>query len=93
MFKQLFKRLSYSYRHQDYYKWIGPEDGYNADGTRKGMEHFVYTKPWYNEFINWIMIDVLDMDYSYTRIGGLGWSKCWRLSRLFKDELNGWRRV
>jgi len=93
MLKQLFKRLSYSYRHQDYYKWIGPEDGYNADGTRKGMEHFVYTKPWYNEFINWIMIDVLDMDYSYTRIGGLGWSKCWRLSRLFKDELNGWRRV
>ena len=93
MLKQLFKRLSYSYRHQDYYKWIGPEDGYNADGTRKGMEHFVYTEPWYNEFINWIMVDVLDMDYSYTRIGGLGWSKCWRLSRLFKDELNGWRRV
>ena len=85
MLKQLFKRLSYSYRHQDYYRWIGPEDGYNTDWTRKGMEHFVYTDPWYNEFINWIMIDVLDMDYSYNRIGGLGWSKSWRLSRLFKE--------
>jgi len=46
--KQLFKRLSYSYRHQDYYKWIGPEDGQNPDGTRKGVEHFVYTWPWYD---------------------------------------------
>jgi|10_taG_2_1085330.scaffolds.fasta_scaffold39858_4 hypothetical protein len=88
MFKQLFKRLSYSYRHQDYYKWIGPEDGYNADGTRKGMEHFVYTEPWYNEFINWIMVDILDMGYSYNRkgYGRFGWTKVWQLHALFKDE-------
>jgi len=86
MLSNLFKRLSYSYRHHDYYKWIGPEDGYNSDGTRKGMEHFVYTIPWYNEFIGWVMVDVLDMDYSYNYMSGWGWSKVWRLSTLFKKE-------
>jgi len=86
MLSNLFKRLSYSYRHHDYHKWIGPEDGYLPDGTRKGMEHFVYTEPWYNEFIGWVMVDVLDMDYSYNYMSGWGWSKCWRLSRLFKEK-------
>ena len=86
MFKKLSIRLSYSYRHHDYYKWIGHEDGYNTDGTRKGMHHYVYTHPWYNEFINWVMVDVLDMGYSYNRDGWCGWHKVWRLSRLFRDD-------
>ena len=91
MLRKLFKRLSYSYRHRDYHKWIGPEDGYYPDGTRKGVHHFVYTEPWYNEFINWIMVDVLDMGYSYNHKGysRFGWTKVWRLSTLFKkDESN-----
>ena len=91
MLRLLVKRLSYSYRHRDYHKWIGPEDGYYPDGTRKGVHHFVYTEPWYNEFINWIMVDVLDMGYSYNHkgYGRFGWTKVWRLSTLFKkDESN-----
>ena len=87
--KQLFKRLSYSYRHYDYHKWIGPEDGLNPDGTRKGVVHFVYTTPWYNGIIDWIMVDILDMDYSYNRNGNFGWSKVWRLSRIFNDPDDG----
>ena len=82
----LFKRLSYSYRHHDYYKWIGPEDGYHSDGTRKGMEHFVYTDPWWNAIIDWMMLDVLKMDYAWHYSTGIfhGWSKCWSLDRLFE---------
>ena len=83
LLKQLFKRLSYNYRHQDYYKWIGPEDGYNEDGTRKGVHHFVYTKLWYNGLIDWIMIDVLKMDYTYNRATyGNGWHKVWMLDKV-----------
>jgi len=86
--KQLLKRLSYSYRHHDYYKWIGPEDGYNSDGTRKGVEHFVYTDPWYNAIIDCIMLDVLKMDYTWRYYTGIfsGWSKCWNLDSLFKKK-------
>ena len=83
MLKQLIKRLSHEYRHQDYYKWIGPEDGQNPDGTRKGVHHFIYTCSWYNGLIDWIMIDVLDMDYAYNRTGRFGWGKVWRFDRLF----------
>ena len=83
LLKQLFKRLSYSYRHRDYYKWIGPEDGQNPDGTRKGVEHFVYTWPWYDGLVDWVMIDVLDKDYTYNRAFGLRWHKVWILSKIF----------
>ena len=87
LLKQLFKRLSYSYRHQDYHKWIGPEDGYNEDGTRKGVHHFVYTWPWYDGLVDWIMIDVLNMDYTYNHATyGRGWHKVLILDRVI-DKL------
>ena len=86
--KQLSNRLSYSYRHHDYYRWIGPEDGYYSDGTRKGMNHYVYTYPLYNAIIDYIMLDVLKMDYTWNYSTGEfgGWSKYWNLDSLFKKK-------
>ena len=86
LFKQLFKRLSYDYRHYDYHKWIGPKDGQNPDGTRKGVHHFIYTDKWYNGLIDWIMFDVLDTDYAYNYSSLLGWHKFWNFSRIFNEK-------
>ena len=79
LFKQLYKRLSYDYRHYDYERWIGPEDGYNSDGTRRGVHHFVYTCPWYNGLIDWIMFDVFNMRYTYNYTSGTGWHKIYNV--------------
>tara|TARA_R100000750_G_scaffold55864_1_gene42164 strand:- start:263 stop:544 length:282 start_codon:yes stop_codon:yes gene_type:complete len=87
--KQLFKRLSHSYRHHDYHKWIGPEDGRHPDGTRKGVVHFIYTDPWFNAIIDWVMWDILKMDYTYHYIGQLGWSKVYDLDKIMNDPDDG----
>ena len=79
--KQLFKRLSYSYRHHDYWKWIGPEDGIDLDGERLGEHHFVYTIPWYNGLVDWFMIDVFKMDYTYNRFMN-SWHKVHNLTSI-----------
>ena len=88
MLSNLFKRLSYSYRHHDYHKWIGPEDGYLLDGTRRGMEHFVYTDKRYNAIIDWIMLDVFKMEYTWNYSKGVfsGWSKYWDLDLILKKK-------
>ena len=87
--KQLFKRLSHSYRHQDNHKWIGPEDGRHPDGTRKGVVHFIYTDPWFNAIIDWVMWDILKMDYTYHYIGQFGWHKVYDLDVIMNDPDDG----
>jgi len=87
--KQLFKRLSHSYRHHDYHKWIGPEDGRHPDGTRKGVVHFIYTDSWFNAIIDWVMWDIIKMDYTYHYIGQFGWHKVYDLDIIMNDPDDG----
>jgi hypothetical protein len=85
--KKLIHRLSFNYRHHDYHKWIGPEDGHYSNGIRKGVAHFVYTDPWYDAVIDWIMLDVFNMNYSFNRtsINKYGWSRVYTLDSIFDD--------